>query len=134
MSPSTESGTVTECGSILSAKAGYCGSERKKRTVRKSKKACPCGPKKSHRKRVKSKKKCMRPGPSTRNPFLNFLRVFRKQHCDWSITKIAIEGAKCWCKLSKEDKQKFIKEACRMQKSGKRRVKSRKRSRSRGRC
>lgn len=90
------------------------------------------GHKRSHR----QKKKCHRTGPKTNNPFLNYLRVFRKKHCNWPITKIAVEGAKCWCSMSKDEKTRFYKEACqRQKKSGKKgSCHSGKRSRSRKGC
>ncbi|VEN38894.1 unnamed protein product [Callosobruchus maculatus] len=78
--------------------------------------------KKAHRRRSKRRSKgCGRKGKrckegrKTINPFLNFLRVFRKQHCDWPVKKVAIEGAKCWCKMSPEQKRKYYKQACKQQ-------------------
>lgn len=112
----------------------YCRSFGKKQRSRRSK-SKGRGPKGSARKRTKclpakrntkskrsirkgrSKiKRCARPGPMTKNPFLNFLRVFRKRHCNWPITKIAVEGAKCWCSMSKMNKGRFYREACALQK------------------
>ncbi|XP_057659876.1 protamine-like [Diorhabda carinulata] len=97
----------------------YCSKEEKE-----SKRG---GKKRTSNKREKTKnsnekqsgKRCIRPGPKTRNPFLNFLRDVRKRHCEWSITKIAIEGAKCWCRMPKHEKQKYYNEACSMQKKSK---------------
>nr|CAH7765500.1 unnamed protein product [Callosobruchus chinensis] len=47
-----------------------------------------------------------------RNAFLNYLRRFRKKHCNWHVTKIAVEGAKCWCKTSSREKEKYYAGAC----------------------
>nr|CAH7735588.1 unnamed protein product [Callosobruchus chinensis] len=46
---------------------------------------------------------CHRKGPITRNAFLNYLRRFKKKHCNWHVSKIAVEGAKCWCKMSSRE-------------------------------
>ncbi|VEN57522.1 unnamed protein product [Callosobruchus maculatus] len=56
--------------------------------------------------------KCHRLGPLTRNPFVNYLRWFRKKHCNWKVTRFVIEGAKCWCKMSRGEKLKYFAEAC----------------------
>ncbi|XP_017784726.1 PREDICTED: protamine-like [Nicrophorus vespilloides] len=84
------------------------------------------------------KKKCHRSGKVTRNPFLNFLRQFRRQHCGWSVVKIAVEGARVWCKMGKHEKEKYRREASCAPKTKYKRRKSRcgskhgrKRSRSR---
>ncbi|VEN59050.1 unnamed protein product [Callosobruchus maculatus] len=50
--------------------------------------------------------------PITRNSFLNYLRRFRKKHCNWKVTRVAVEGAKCWCKMSRREKQKYYAQAC----------------------
>nr|CAH7730419.1 unnamed protein product [Callosobruchus chinensis] len=65
--------------------------------------------------RHKKRKRCHKGGRKTTNPFLNYLRVFRKHHCDWPVTKVAIEGAKCWCKMTAEQKKKYYRQACRQQ-------------------
>lgn len=64
--------------------------------------------------RTKKRSKCQsscRKGKLTRNPFFNFLRCFRIRHCGWPAKKIAIEGAKTWCKLTKAQRKIFYKEA-----------------------
>ncbi|VEN44194.1 unnamed protein product [Callosobruchus maculatus] len=61
-----------------------------------------------------------------RNSFLNYLRRFRKKHCNWKVTRVAVEGAKCWCKMSRREKQKYYAEACK----SRRKCSSRRRRRS----
>lgn len=99
-------------------------SRSRKRVVRRAVRRKSSRSKRSRRrvsrtKRAVKRKKCHKSGPKTNNPFLNYLRVFRKKHCNWPITKIAVEGAKCWCSMSKEDKARFYREACQQQKSNK---------------
>ncbi|KAK9892419.1 hypothetical protein WA026_019869 [Henosepilachna vigintioctopunctata] len=88
---------------------GLCGSPEKSHCA--PKKAQSCAPKKVKRKesscKAKSGKSC-RPGKVTRNAFFNFLREFRVQHCEWHVTKIAVEGAKRWCSMSEAERKKFI--------------------------
>nr|XP_008197382.1 PREDICTED: protamine [Tribolium castaneum] len=84
------------------------------------------------RKRRGSRRSC-RPGKVTRNPFFNYLRWFRKKHCGWSAVKVAVEGAKCWCRMSDQQRSKFYREACKAPKFKKRRSCSSRRSRSRRR-
>ncbi|CAH1986853.1 unnamed protein product [Acanthoscelides obtectus] len=88
------------------------------------------GRRRSRSRRRSSRKSCHRQGPITRNPFLNYLRRFRKKHCKWRVTRVAVEGAKCWCKMSRRDKQKYYAEAC---KSKRGRSRSRARRKRRGR-
>nr|CAH7765501.1 unnamed protein product [Callosobruchus chinensis] len=64
------------------------------------------------RRRSSRRSKCYRKGPIIRNAFLNYLRRFRKKHCNWHVTKIAVEGAKCWCKTSSREKEKYYAGAC----------------------
>ncbi|KAK9695040.1 Protamine and protamine like [Popillia japonica] len=49
-----------------------------------------------------------RPGRITRNPFLNFLRDYRKNHCNMTVVQIACEGAKEWRAMSDEQKQQYM--------------------------
>ncbi|ENN71260.1 protamine-like [Dendroctonus ponderosae] len=100
---------------------------RRRRSSRRS-----CGKRSRRRSRRRRGRKC-RPGVKTKNPFLNYLRVFRKKHCRWPQSKIAVEGAKCWCKMNDQERHKFYKQACSMRKKGKGKRRRRK-SRSRGRC
>ncbi|XP_060521291.1 protamine-like [Cylas formicarius] len=90
----------------------------------------------SRRRRGRSRRRCARPGPKTTNPFLNFLRVFRRRHCGWPQIKIAIEGAKTWCQMNKQQRHKFYREACSARKKkgrGRRGRSRRRRGRSRRR-
>nr|CAI5835926.1 unnamed protein product [Callosobruchus analis] len=90
--------------------------------ARKKSRGCK-GSKKAHRRKSRrrsskgchKKKRCHKEGRKTSNPFLNFLRIFRKQHCGWSVKKVAIEGAKCWCKMTPEQKRKYYRQACKQQ-------------------
>lgn len=63
-------------------------------------------------------KKCYREGKLTRNPFFNYLRLYRKEHCGYTIIEIAKYGAKEWNKMSDCEKWPFIVEAYRVQKGG----------------
>lgn len=93
----------------------------------------------SHKRRKKTCKRTCRGGKVTRNPFFNFLREFRKKHCGWNAVKVAVAGAKVWCRLDECKKQKFRKLACgapkmkRRNRCGKRGGRRRGRSRSRRR-
>lgn len=58
-------------------------------------------------------KKCYREGIHTRNPFFNFLRKYRKEHCGLSILEIAKQGAAEWRKMEDKAKWEFIVEAFR---------------------
>ncbi|CAG9767965.1 unnamed protein product [Ceutorhynchus assimilis] len=60
--------------------------------------------------KIRRKRKC-NPGKLTNNPFLNYLRVFRRKHCKWNQARIAIQGAKCWCRLNEKQRRKFYKQA-----------------------
>lgn len=55
--------------------------------------------------------KCYKEGIHTRNPFLNFLRKYRKEHCGLSIIDIAKRGGEEWRKMSECEKCPFIMEA-----------------------
>ncbi|KNC33107.1 hypothetical protein FF38_04700 [Lucilia cuprina] len=59
----------------------------------------------------RSSGRCLKPGPVGRNPYLNFLRKFRKENCGLSPIETIQEGAKEWKRLKKEDRLKFIEEA-----------------------
>ncbi|KAK9695047.1 Protamine and protamine like [Popillia japonica] len=72
--------------------------------------------------------KCHKPGPVTRNPFLNFLRDYRKKHCGKTVVQIARDGAKEWRCMSEQQKEQYIKSACLAPKKAR---KSRRRSRTR---
>lgn len=66
--------------------------------------SCGCGKKRRRRK----PKGCCRKGRITVNPFLNFLRCFRLRHCGWPACKVAIEGARVWCRMTKCQKKRFF--------------------------
>lgn len=65
---------------------------------------------------VKRKGKCSQLGPTSINPFLNFMRVFRRRRCGWPVSRIAVEGAKLWCRMRCEDKKRFYRQACALRK------------------
>uniref|UniRef100_A0A1B0CQQ8 HMG box domain-containing protein n=1 Tax=Lutzomyia longipalpis TaxID=7200 RepID=A0A1B0CQQ8_LUTLO len=58
-----------------------------------------------------SKIKCYRSGPITPNPFFNFLRTFRPQHCGKTIIEIAREGAKLWSSMTPLEKEQYYVQA-----------------------
>lgn len=99
-------------------KVNYC--KKKKRSCSRRKSRSSCGRRKRsrsscsrRRKRSScSRKSSCRPGKITPNPFFNFLRVFRQKHCSWPVTKIAVEGARIWCRMSKCEKKKYRELAC----------------------
>lgn len=57
---------------------------------------------------AKNTKKCMSPGPVQRNPFLNFLREYRKNNCGLTAIETVRQGAIAWKTLSKEEKFRYI--------------------------
>lgn len=59
---------------------------------------------------AKSGGRCLRPGPVGRNPYLNFLREFRKSNCGLSAVETIRKGAEEWRKLPPEQKLKYIAE------------------------
>lgn len=65
---------------------------------------------------VKKRGKCSQLGPTSINPFLNFMRVFRRKRCGWPVSRIAVEGAKLWCRMRCQDKKRFYRQACAMRK------------------
>ncbi|KAK9887895.1 hypothetical protein WA026_000199 [Henosepilachna vigintioctopunctata] len=67
-------------------------------------------PRRSCSKKRRRRKRC-RKGRVTKNPFFNFLRLFRARHCRWTVPKIAIEGAKCWCAMTEIERKKFYLQA-----------------------
>lgn len=52
----------------------------------------------------------MKPGPVVRNPYLNFLRKFRKENCGLSPIETVRRGAQAWKNLSEEERLYYIKE------------------------
>lgn len=57
-------------------------------------------------------KRCLLPGPMQRNPYLNFLREYRKKCCGLSAVETVRQGAKAWKELPKEERQRYIVEVC----------------------
>lgn len=52
--------------------------------------------------------RCYSPGIATRNPFLNYLRDYRRTHCGVSVINIAVEGANEWNQMSDDEKYPYI--------------------------
>ena len=54
--------------------------------------------------------RCMHPGPIVRNPYLNFLRKFRRENCGLTPVETIRRGAKAWKSLSIKERLDYIKE------------------------
>ncbi|XP_050503934.1 protamine-like [Diabrotica virgifera virgifera] len=52
-----------------------------------------------------------KPGRITRNPFLNFLRIFRKNAEGMSVKDIAIKGGNLWRKMDQQQKKLYLDQA-----------------------
>lgn len=52
-----------------------------------------------------------RPGKYTRNPWLNFLRGFRRTHCNLNAVQVMKEGSKVWRQMSDGEKLTYYREA-----------------------
>ncbi|KAH8295071.1 hypothetical protein KR018_006675, partial [Drosophila ironensis] len=92
--------------------------KRKKRACKRKKRACK--PKKSacrRKKRACRRKKCSKPGPVTNNPYLNFVRAYRKKHCGLKPNDLIRKAARAWCRLSEEKKDVYRRMACKVTKS-----------------
>ncbi|EDW89038.1 protamine-like protein 99C [Drosophila yakuba] len=61
-----------------------------------------------------SRSKCSRPGPVTNNGYLNFVRAFRKKHCDLKPQELIAQAAKAWSKLPEEKKDRYRRMACKV--------------------
>lgn len=76
-------------------------------TKEKAKRSC----KPRQRRRIVKNKcknyKFFRPGPVTRNSFLNFLRDVRKKTRASFVTQISKRGAKVWRQMSEQEKSKY---------------------------
>uniref|UniRef100_A0A034WRG3 Uncharacterized protein n=1 Tax=Bactrocera dorsalis TaxID=27457 RepID=A0A034WRG3_BACDO len=70
-----------------------------------------CKLKNKRTEKSKGKGKCHRPGPLMRNPYLNFLREFRKQNCGLTAVEIIKRGAQAWRAVPKEKRLRYIEEA-----------------------
>uniref|UniRef100_A0A182IMI9 Uncharacterized protein n=1 Tax=Anopheles atroparvus TaxID=41427 RepID=A0A182IMI9_ANOAO len=51
------------------------------------------------------------PGKRSRNPYLNYLREFRRKNCHLSAVEIVRQGAEQWRKMTDEQKLPFIRTA-----------------------
>ncbi|XP_054730977.1 protamine-like [Anastrepha obliqua] len=69
----------------------------------------------------RKRKRCMKPGPVTANAYLNFLRSFRRKHCGLTPREAVKKGARKWCSLSPEAKRRYMRQACKMTKSRRKR-------------
>lgn len=72
-----------------------------------SRKRSPCSPRRRRPSPCGMKRSCYREGKITNNPFLNFLRQYRKTHCGLSIIQIAKKGAQEWRCMSDKQKSMF---------------------------
>uniref|UniRef100_W8C5A7 Protamine n=1 Tax=Ceratitis capitata TaxID=7213 RepID=W8C5A7_CERCA len=93
-----------------------CGKRRRPKRRR------SCRPKRSRPRRrprgcSRRRKRCMKPGPVTANAFLNFLRAYRRKHCGLTPQETVKKGARRWCSLSPECKRRYMRQACKMSKS-----------------
>uniref|UniRef100_A0A182K9F2 HMG box domain-containing protein n=1 Tax=Anopheles christyi TaxID=43041 RepID=A0A182K9F2_9DIPT len=52
-----------------------------------------------------------RPGKQTRNPYLNFLRDFRRKNCHLSVVEVVRQGAEQWRRMTDEQKLPYVKVA-----------------------
>lgn len=58
-------------------------------------------------KEIKEQKICFNPGNYTRNPFLNFLREYRKKHCGLTVVEQAVQAGAEWRCMTREQKCKY---------------------------
>ncbi|TMW43007.1 hypothetical protein DOY81_011913, partial [Sarcophaga bullata] len=65
----------------------------------------------TRRRRSGCRVRCMKPGPIVRNPYLNFLRKFRKENCGLTPVETIRRGARAWKSLTVSEKLSYIKEA-----------------------
>ncbi|KAF2886174.1 hypothetical protein ILUMI_19999 [Ignelater luminosus] len=47
-------------------------------------------------------------GYEDRDPFLEFLRRYKRRHSDWDVMKVAVEGAKRRGSMTKPQRQKYL--------------------------
>ncbi|EDW77460.1 uncharacterized protein Dwil_GK18077, isoform A [Drosophila willistoni] len=98
-----------------------CAKKRKPACPKKRKPACrkkrkTCRPKRRNpcaKKRVK----CSKPGPVMNNGYLNFVRSFRKKHCDLKPQELIKMAARAWCSLPEDKKDRYRRMACKVSKS-----------------
>ncbi|XP_017481097.1 PREDICTED: protamine-like [Rhagoletis zephyria] len=92
---------------------------RKKRRPRRRSRSCRrrSRPRRMRRSCRSRRKRCMKPGPVTANAFLNFLRAYRRKHCGLSPQEAVKKGARRWCSMAPECKRRYMRQACKMSKS-----------------
>lgn len=73
--------------------------------------------------RRRKDKSGMRKGRITRNPFLNFLREYRKGKDSRKMTSVASQAANKWKRLSEAEKRRYRKQAARAPPEKRRRIK-----------
>uniref|UniRef100_A0A023ECX1 Uncharacterized protein n=1 Tax=Aedes albopictus TaxID=7160 RepID=A0A023ECX1_AEDAL len=52
-----------------------------------------------------------RPGKTSRNPYINFLRDYRKKHCGLHPVEVIRQGACAWNRLSDQQRLPYIRTA-----------------------
>ncbi|EDX05080.1 protamine [Drosophila simulans] len=86
------------------------------KTCAKPRRKAACG--KASRPKVKSRcatrPKCSKQGPITSNGYLNFIRSFRKKHCDMKPRQLIAEAAKAWAALPEHVKDRYRRMACKV--------------------
>ncbi|XP_067636598.1 protamine-like protein 99C [Eurosta solidaginis] len=89
------------------------GCRKKRRPKRRG-----CRKRRPRRRRCgRKRKRCMKPGPLTANAYLNFLRAYKRKHCGLSPQETVRKGARKWCSLSPECRRRYMRQACKMSKS-----------------
>ncbi|XP_037936892.1 uncharacterized protein LOC119671891 [Teleopsis dalmanni] len=110
--------------------------KRKNPCVKPKKKPSACAPKKKPTKltcrlssaprkcnvRKKKKNKCMKIGPPTSNPYLNYLRYFKQRNCGLKPREVVKRAARCWCRLPPDKKRKYKLQACKVTTSARRKA------------
>ncbi|XP_039429241.1 protamine-like [Culex pipiens pallens] len=51
------------------------------------------------------------PGRRSRNPYINFLRDFRRSHCGLRPVEVIRQGAQAWGRLTEEQRLPYIRES-----------------------
>ncbi|XP_017067954.2 protamine-like protein 99C [Drosophila eugracilis] len=93
-------------------KNAACAKPKRMTRPRPKKSAC-ARPKKS----ACGNSKCSKPGPITNNGYLNFVRAFRKKHCDLKPQELIMQAAKAWSRLPEERKDHYRRMACKITQS-----------------
>lgn len=84
-----------------------CRPKRRSLSSRKRKKTPQCGNRRKRRSRGKKRKRCMKPGPLTNNPYLNFLRSYRRKHCGLTPQELIQKGARKWVSMTPEQQARY---------------------------